>query len=619
MTVRFTLTEAKALLALPRPDTKAMKDRSEDEKLAIENRVAALVALLEGTSIKQVSDAHNLHPKTLRRMLNLVAGPAPKGGINGFAVCTPRMRLVDPQPRETGLPILGKAHAMARLVLAIPEIGTLIGKFAGALPTRKQSSPAFNRLYKEMKRILTAKDLDDCYPLNTRDGGRRALVNFIRRSHTRTTEQAAAFAAPMTLTKWKDLAVIRPFDEVQFDGHYIDLEDQTVAIPLPDGTYASAAISGLLILAEIDVGSRSCISWQLIIGKSYDQFDLLRTLAGSLTAWRPRNLGERRLNYVPNAWMPTADHSYAPRALKLSMDNFSGHIAKHARRTMLHHHLGMYRFGVAGIPEQRGEIEAFFKVIEHKVLRFLAGGFEPETKHRIKQRISTKQASNYPIFTDLLEDFIDVTVSAYNVTPHAEMHQRSPREITETFIELGGMPLRSSRTADDARDMRRVRVQVTIRGSAANGVLPHVNYCYGTYRSEKLNPRTDLIGRKFDGFIEDDDARFLTLLDDRGLPYVTLTALHPYASTPHTLVERKRAEKLRKSSPSRWEGIDDMIDAYHADVRDCARRLKWAANEVASAKQPRKSDELPSSTSSGAARTLTGLAPRGGPVRLRRR
>ena len=175
------------------------------------------------------------------------------------------------------------------------------------------------------------------------------------------------------------------------------------------------------------------------------------------------------------------------------------------------------------------------------------------------------------------------------------------------------------RTADDARDMRRLRVQVTIRGSKAGDVLPHVNYGYGTYRGDTLNPRTDLVGEKFDGFIEDEDARYLTLLDEHGLPRFTLQTLPPYARTPHTLAERKRAEKLKRSSPARWEGIDDLIEAYHADVRECARHLKWAADEVASGAVPRVPTDRPPAPSSGAAQTLAGLPPRGGPVNLRRR
>jgi len=619
MRPRFTTTEVATLLALPRPDTAAMTDLSDSEKQAVQNRTNALVELIEGSTINQVAKAYGLHRKTLSRMLDLVMEPAVGGGINGFAVCMPGARLVDPQPRETGLPILGRAHAMARLVLAIPEIGVLAAKFKNTLPTRKRTSPSFDRLYAEMKRILNAKELENSYPLNTRDGGRRVLATFIKRLRKRNAEQAMAFAAPTTLTRWEDLTGIRPFDEIQFDGHYIDLKNQYVAVPLPDDTYVLAPISGLLLLAELDKESRACVSWSLIIDASYDQLDLLKTLERGLTPWRPRDLTGLQMRYLPNAWMPTVGDGLPPRPLRLSLDNFSAHIAKHARRTLLHHQLGVYRFGVAGIPETRGNAEAFFKVIEQKVLRFLAGGFEPETRSRAEQKISTRKASNYPIFQDLLENFIDIAISTYNVTAHAEMYNRSPREVIEHFLESGGMPLRSSRSIDDARNMRRIRIRVTIRGSEANGVLPHVNYGYGTYRSEKLNPRWDLIGKKFDAFIEDDDARFLTLLDEHGLPYVTLQTLPPYSRTPHTLTQRKRAEQLRKSNPRRWENIDDMIEAYHADVRDCARRLKWAADEIASGSVPRAPANSPRATPSGAAQTLAGLMPRGGPVNLRRR
>ncbi|MBS0212564.1 MAG: hypothetical protein JSR26_05200 [Proteobacteria bacterium] len=614
MKVRFTEAEAASLLALPRPDTKAMKDTPQAEKDAIDNRVNALVSLLECTPISQVAKTYNLHRRTLSRMLDLMAEPALGGGLNGFGVCMPGARLVDPQPRQVGLPLLGRAHDMARLVQSLPEIGSLFTKFKGALPTRRQASPAFDRFFLEVKRVLKAHGLQEGYPLNTNDGGRRAVSSFIARARVRAGELAMAFTAPSALTKWEELAPIRPFDECQADAHYIDLKGQVFALPLADGTYVLTPISGLLIIAEIDVGSRSCVSWMILIDSSYDQFDLLETLARGLTPWCPKDVSGLNMRYLANAWMPTAGEELPPRPLKLSLDNFSAHIAKHARRTMVHHQLGVYRFGVSGIPETRAVIEAFFKMIEQRILRFLAGGFEPETKVRAEQRVSNRRATDYPIFPELLETFVDIGISSYNVTAHAEMHNRSPREVTEHFIACGGMPLRSSRSPLDAMDMRRMRVQVVVRGG--NGVLPHVNYGYGVYRHDKLNARDDLIGKKFDACV-DSDARFLTLLEN-GLPYLTLEVLPPYARSPHTLTQRRRAERLRKSDPDRWHNVPDMIEAYHADVRECARRLKWAADEVASGSTPR-APAPPRQGAGVAAQTLTGLPPRGGPVAFRRR
>src|SRR3546814_8407976 len=91
------------------------------------------------------------------------------------------------------------------------------------------------------------------------------------------------------------------------------------------------------------------------------------------------------------------------------------------------------------------------------------------------------------------------------------------------------MPVRSRRTSEDVRDLGRFRIRVTIRGGA--GELPHVNFGYATYRSEKLSTRPDLVGKTFNGYIAD-DARFLQLLDKTGQPYLATGTAH--LSTPVT-------------------------------------------------------------------------------------
>src|SRR3546814_19610898 len=92
-----------------------------------------------------------------------------------------------------------------------------------------------------------------------------------------------------------------------------------------------------------------------------------------------------------------------PRSLRISGDNYSRHLAKHATRALAQVRLGIYRFGHAGISETRPHIEAFFKSIEVQVLRSLAGGFEPETHMREAQRDSARNSQTHPIFLHLLE------------------------------------------------------------------------------------------------------------------------------------------------------------------------------------------------------------------------
>lgn len=611
----FTEADVARLLALPRPDTVAMVDLDEVTRKAVDNRVSALVALIEGEPIKRVSKLYGLHRKTCKRMLALANEPASNGGVHGFAVCLPRLRLVDPKPVKKGTPLLKHAHAMTRLVDSLPELKAALVKFKGALPSRRQTSPAFNRLCEEVKRILSRAGLgEDDYPLNTRDGGRRALATFIERLRFRAAELQMKFVVGPTLTKWTELYTLEPFDEAQVDGHYIDLKEQWCAVPLSDGTHRLTQVSGLMLLAELDVASRACMGWTVIVDEAYSQFDFLRTIKRALMPWRPRDLTGRQMQYLPNAWMPSAIDGPPPRGLRISVDNYSSHLAKHAKQALAQVRLGIYRFAHAGIPETRPHIEAFFKSIEVQVLRYLAGGFEPETKLREEQRVSAQNSKAHPIFLHLLEDMLDIVFSTYNVTAHEGLQGRSPREVIEAYLSNGGMPLRSSRTAEDVRDLGRFRIRVTIRGG--KGELPHVNFGYGTYRSEKLSTRPDLVGKTFNGYIAE-DARFLQLLDAKGQPYLELKTLPPYALTPHSLDERRRAHRWRKSRGQRWNGIADLIDAFHAEVRDAARHLRWAADDVASGRIPKA--KTPEPARSGAARTLEGFAPRGGAVSLRRR
>ncbi|KAB8185677.1 hypothetical protein FKV24_010590 [Lysobacter maris] len=611
----LTEEDVARLLALPRPDTAAMVDLDDATRKAIDNRVSALTALIEGEPIKRVATLYGIHRKTCKRMLELANEPAPSGGVHGFAVCLPQVRLVDPKPRHKEAPVLKHAYGMTRLVESLPELKAALVNFKGTLPSRRQTSPAFNRLCREVNRILDrAGRGEDDYPRNTRDGGRRAMATFIKRLRSQIADLAMTFVAHPALTRWAELSTPEPFDEVQVDGHYIDLKDQWCAIPLSDGTHRLTRVSGLLLLAEIDVASRACMGWTVIVDEAYSQFDFLRTIKHALMPWRPKDMTGRRMQYLPNAWMPSAMDGPPPRGLRISVDNYSSHLAKNVKRALAQVRLGIYRFGHAGIPETRPYIEAFFKSIEVQVLRYLAGGFEPETKMREEQRVSARNSKTHPIFLHLLEDMLDIVFSTYNVTPHEGLQGRNPREVIEAYLADGGMPLRSSRTSEDVRDLGRFRIRVTIRGGG--GELPHVNFGYATYRSEKLNTRPDLVGKTFNGYIAE-DARFLQLLDKTGQPYLELKTLPPYALTPHSLDERRRAHRWRKIRGQHWNGIPDLIDAFHAEVRDAARHLRWAADDVASGRIPK--EKTPDAARSGAARTLEGFAPRGGNVSLRRR
>src|SRR3546814_16538991 len=102
----LTEDDVARLLALPRPDTAAMVDLDDSTRKAIENRVSALTALIEGEPVKRVATLYGIHRKTCKRMLELAHEPAPNGGVHGFAVFLPQLRLVAPKPTVKEEPLI---------------------------------------------------------------------------------------------------------------------------------------------------------------------------------------------------------------------------------------------------------------------------------------------------------------------------------------------------------------------------------------------------------------------------------------------------------------------------------------------------------------------------------
>src|SRR3546814_13736174 len=120
---------------------------------------------------------------------------------------------------------------MTRLVDSLPELKAALINFKGALPSRRQTSRAFNRLCREVNRILErAGRGEDDYPRNTRDGGRRAVATFINRLRSRTAPVALTFVVHPARTGWAELSEPQPFAEAHITIQSLKHQDQRCAI-----------------------------------------------------------------------------------------------------------------------------------------------------------------------------------------------------------------------------------------------------------------------------------------------------------------------------------------------------------------------------------------------------
>ena len=553
----------------PRPDAAVMPQAIRE---AYEARCAALSAVAYGTKIKAAAKQYKVNRNTLSSVCYSANQIHPDGEVWGFRACVPHRRKAVVTSKHTGVPLASAPHAFSRLLRALPALATLISLFKGALPTRTKRSGGFERLVAEFVKFLRKEKLEHCYPLNTPDKGRRALQSYIQRVRRELQGVKSKLGEQETdsVTRLDQIFSPKPYDRLEFDAHRIDV-DFHARVPLPGGGTVLRKIPVIWLLAIIDVGSRSIVAWTIVIGRGYKKFDVLRLIAKSMTPWQRRHLIVPNMTYVPDAWMPglVEDGQRVPRAFSIAYDNAKAHWAKLAQANLEDFHLGVLNAGSAGIPEQRAYIEAFFRIAEEKMLRLLAGGYEPATQRGDEPtKISTLKPSEYPVDFAALEDLMDVLVSSYNVTQHGGLFGRTPRDAFEQHVQSGAWMWHSSLTNEDTLRLEELRINVRFRGSQKTKKQPHINWEGARYRASVVFDRWDLINKSFAATVQSGDIRRMRLWDRAtGELYVTLGALPPWDACAHSLELRQQAIHWRNRGMLSLPGSDDAVAAYHAYVR----------------------------------------------------
>lgn len=619
MSKHLTQADVEAILACPKPVEQSFD--AEDWE-AIGRRIKALDAVLLGATVSAAARNHRIDRKTLARMIdNAIKRCDTTGRLNGYQVCVPQKRFAERTARNAVVPAKGHAFAFEQLLAALPAVSQLVLAFKGVLPSRQRASPAFNRLYNAIAKHLRDEGHGDAYPLNTVDGGRRALQAFLRRLQgKRQAERAAEQPETPSVTRIEHLFALQPFDRIEMDEHKIDV-DAWMAMPLANGTYRLERIRQMWILAIVDVVSGAILAWLLVVGRKYHRLDVLSLFAMALTPWQPRELLLPDMRYSPRAWMPSCDleDGLVARSLMAALDNDSSHVAKMSLGNLVDFHLGVLHYGRSGMGEGRPHIEALFKVIENELLRYIAGGFVPETSQGAKFATSTLQGERYPLIVEFMEDLIDTYVSASNVTSRSTREPRSPKEIVQDYMSSGGLLWRCPGSDEHARRLTVRRMEVTIRGSEKSGVPPLVYQDYARYRSPQLTNQYRLIGEKFAATYENhNDIREMTLWDREGNRAMTLHALAPYSAVPHSLAQRIRAAAWNRNLEARTDEkalIQDNLVAYHAGVREAAAKMTWASGLVLSGEVP--ADPRPVPTPRDTPAPLAGLRPPAGRFQLR--
>lgn len=582
MSSRIEVPPESELLKLPGLDTALMAphDRNHYERYR-----SALISFVKGSTLSRAAKGHAVRRSTLANVVEEAFQLHPDGRLVGFRACICHRRRVTTSTR-TATSLKDDAAPPASLEAAlcrVPAAAQLVATYKGRLPERNRTCRTFDRLLCEFKKLLTTAGLGQAYPLNTIDQGRRALVRRIRkaRAHVPTSDFDTDSTEMRRATRLEDVFALQPMDRIEGDGHRTDVHWHA-QIPTPDGGWTTRLISSLWLIVFVDVVSHTILAWNVIVGRSYNRFDVLRTVARSLTPWRPRALIIPNASYHPEAWMPSAVESEIEliRPCSAALDNAMAHLSKATTDNLGEHQLGVINLGYPGVPEGRPNVEALFKLLEEQVFRRLAGGFRPESANGDPAHATTNlRPEDYPVQLQALDDLLDIAITTYNATPQDSLQQRSPRQVFEQYFDAGAAGVRSSLTSEDADAMTLIRFKVTIRGARGRHKRqPFIRYMDARYRSDSLRDRFDLIGQTFDASVPAKDLRRIALWKD-GQLYAVLHALTPWARSVCDFETRQRAMACRARGLVDWVGKDDAVAEYMGCVRDLASKRQWATDE----------------------------------------
>ena len=362
---------------------------------------------------------------------------------------------------------------------------------------------------------------------------------------------------------------LEPFDRVECDAHKLDVR-MVVAVPSPHGGHEMRKVHRLWVIVLLDVASRVVLGYHFSLRRECAAEDVLRAIKRALSPWTPRKLHFSENAYAEGAGLPSfvAPHLTGACWNELSVDGALANICDRVENALkevvgcrLLKPQGADSYTSRRSKDDRPFIEAFFG-------RLAAGGF-----HRLApttgSRPADKRGADPVVIADATafqleyaEELLDTLIANYNATPHSGLGYRSPL----AQLQFRVPPTQALRRADpDAvKRMVGVRRQCTVLGGATTGRRPYFNFANARYSAEWLVLRTDLLGKPLWLQIEDeDDARFATVSDGKGLFLGVVRAAPPWHQTPHSLFVRESIRALERRRlmhlSARCDAVEELV------------------------------------------------------------
>lgn len=532
-------------------------------------RVDAVHAVAAGASIAAVAKRHGLNAKTLALTIRNSQQTSPDGRPWGWRACLPYKVRNASQRVAADFPTVAGPGAFNSFLRNLPEFEELLTSYAGPLPSRNERSPKFDRFFKLLKKTVQKSVPADRYPANDKTCARRSILQYLKRLRQGSlfVDDGFEIEDASLASQLNEVFALQTGDWVQFDGHALDTKF-CVEGEDADGNPFFQTIPKTWLIVGYFALLRLCSSWRLSFSTNYNGTEFNAACADSLREWLARDLVAPSMDYEPGACIGSLPAiGFVATGAITSVDNAMAHKLKVNRVRMVSELMGVIHFGHSHVPETRGHLEAWNKRMEEAVIRKLPGGFRPAGELSDATKTNGFNFENFPLQPTALEDLMDVTISASNVSPINALHNRTPVQALQSFAASGGWLFATKDHEDRARSLSKHNFTVTIRGDRSEGRQPYARHEHAIYRSASMKNRWDLLGQTFAAEVDIHDGRFLYLYTASGELFVVLRALRPWGRSAHSIALRRLIHRRSRTDGFEISGAEDAVIAYREHLR----------------------------------------------------
>ncbi len=551
-----------------------------DTRMIFEKRQEAVIKYVSGTPLSELS----LSRFEIFRLVKRCLQPHPDGGVFGyralvFGTHVKIARLIKPTILTSDVPAPGSLQALFRRFPAIYKTMfdlVVHGKRPGSRRHSERLSWAVIHEY-FLSECENANIRAPSYPFNSESSGLPALRRWaksVKSEEARRAELVRLDAISGSSDLSLRIAPSRCFEQVECDGHFVDLDWVIETKGLSGEGVIRILVSRLWLIPLLECVSGAVIGYSVAFGSNYSASDVARALHSAIVPWKPRKLSISTLSYGSGECLPNALCSELAFVCfdELWLDNAKSHLSELFLGVCERTVAAVPVFGPVAAPNVRPRIEGVFDLLEEAGIRPLDGAIPPKSGHNKKKK---RTSTRYHLTLEAVLDFIDLLIVRYNASTapgtnisHLEVLRRAvireasvfryiPEELRETCLKY------------DIFEISRIGIdhdKTVLRWRNAR------------YFGKGLYQRSNLVGQEVLVLANSLDLRVIEicLLVD-GTSLGSLEVEKRWRTTAHGLISRQEVRKAMTHNSFVRNAADlpkAMLEHVEAEARKSARAAR---------------------------------------------